>query len=328
MCRPAVQTPAPAQKPSPATPPPPPVDPAITPPASGNPKPVAATNAATDIYMEEIAGLELVRVNGGCYAMGCGPWSPDCDEDERPVHEVCVDDFWISLYEVTNEQYVTFLNDVNTRGPNGERWFQTESENPEEARITGEVGHHRVTSGYEKHPVACVSWYGANAYVRWLSKKTGRSYSLPTEAEWEYAARSGGRSEPYAGGDNVDRFAWYSGNSGDSLTHSVGQLDPNGLGIFDMSGNVWEWVADGYSDTAYLKHTRKNPLVDLLTGTEGPEKGIRGGSWRYAKSRCRTTNRGSHAITASTNDLGFRVVMRPKKGRMIFDRNLVCRLCR
>jgi formylglycine-generating enzyme len=111
----------------------------------------------------------------------------------------------------------------------------------------------------ESCPVESVSWNDVQEFIKKLNQQTGKTYRLPTEAEWEYAARSGGKSEKYSGGNNVDSVAWYNGNSG-KQTHPVGRKQPNGLGIYDMSGNVWEWVEDIYSNSAYRAHNRNNPI--------------------------------------------------------------------
>lgn len=123
-------------------------------------------------------------------------------------------------------------------------------------------------------PLVCVSWNDTQVFNGWFSRKGGKSYRLPTEAEWEYAARSGGKREKYAGGDDLDRIAWYSSNSG-SKTRPVGTKAPNGLGLYDMSGNVWEWCQDWYGENYYGESPKNNP--------PGPSNGqyrvLRGGSW-------------------------------------------------
>jgi formylglycine-generating enzyme required for sulfatase activity len=127
-------------------------------------------------------------------------------------------------------------------------------------------------------------------------------FRLPSEAQWEYACRSGGKSEKYSGGDNVDTVAWYSSNSGPS-TQSVGTKSANGLGIYDMSGNVYEWVEDIYNESAYRRHERKNPIV----GSGGSDRVGRGGSWNDKPGDVRCANRSHGGPASRDNYLGFRL---------------------
>ena len=122
------------------------------------------------------------------------------------------------------------------------------------------------------YPVEQVSWNDIQEFILKLSNQSGKSYRLPTEAEWEYAARSGGKEEKYAGGSNLDAVAWYDGNSGNS-THPVAQKRPNGLGIYDMSGNVWEWCQDWYGEKYYGNSPHSNPTGPL----SGSDRVYRGG---------------------------------------------------
>jgi formylglycine-generating enzyme required for sulfatase activity len=146
-------------------------------------------------------------------------------------------------------------------------------------------------------PVERVSWDDAQLFIKKLNQLTGKKYRLPTEAEWEYAARSGGRFERFAGGDNADALAWYGANSG-RTTHPVGQKKPNGLGLYDMSGNVWQWVSDKWYDT------------DARTGT----RVIRGGSWNDPPEDVQAALRGLHAASGTrSNRIGFRLVEASKQ---------------
>ena len=199
-------------------------------------------------WREPITGMEFVWVPGGCYQMGCSGLT--CSGPEKPLHKVCIDGFWIGKTEVTQGQ-----------------WQKMMGNNPSSFK-----------SG-EDHPVEMVSWDDAKELIRKLNEKsiTGESFRLPTEAEWEYACRSGGRDEEYAGDSDVGAVAWYWVNSG-KKTHPVGNKQPNGLGLFDMSGNVWEWCEDIYSDKAYSKHQSRNP-VNADKDYGGAHRVIRGGSW-------------------------------------------------
>jgi formylglycine-generating enzyme required for sulfatase activity len=184
--------------------------------------------------------MDFVLVKGGCYQMG---------DANAVFHEVCVDDFYIGKYEVTQAQ-----------------WSAIRGNNPSYSSNCG-----------DNCPVEQVSWNDIQEFIRELSQQTGKTYRLPTEAEWEYAAQSGGKSEKYAGTSSeaeLGDYAWYDKNSG-SKTHPVGQKKPNGLGIYDMTGNVWEWCSDWYDESYYKNSPKDNP--------QGPSNGStrvrRGGSW-------------------------------------------------
>jgi formylglycine-generating enzyme required for sulfatase activity len=243
----------------------------------------ADTPTAGQIWKEPLTGMEFVWVPGGCYEMGCGNWTSDCAGDEKHVHEVCVDSFWMGKTEVTQGQ-----------------WKQIMGENPSEFK----KGDH--------YPVEAVSWPEIEKFALKLSSlsKSVNGFRLPTEAEWEYACRSGGKPQKYAGGRDLDPVAWYQGNS-DNSTHPVTTKAPNGLGLFDMNGNVHEWVADTYRAYAYSKHERNNPLFR----EEGYTKVYRGGSWdskqKYTRCGARSYDIGLQHWRLPpyrNNDLGFRLV--------------------
>lgn len=187
---------------------------------------------------------KMIRIPGGNFMMG----SENGESDEKPVHEVTVSTFYLAQTEVTVGQYNTFCT------------------------ATGK----KLKSGDKSYPVTYVSWHDAVAYCEWLSQETGDTYRLPTEAEWEFAARGGntgkGSNYTYAGGNDVDQVGWYSSNSG-SGTHPVGQKRSNALGLYDMSGNVWEWCQDWYG--SYSSGSQTDP-----TGpTRGDRRVYRGGGW-------------------------------------------------
>ncbi|HDP98542.1 MAG TPA: hypothetical protein ENN22_05075, partial [bacterium] len=155
---------------------------------------------------------DMVFVAGGTFMMGSNEY-----DNEKPIHKVYVDDFYIGKYEVTQKQ-----------------WFEIMGSNP--SRFKG-----------DNLPVERVSWNDVQEFIRKLNAKTGGNFRLPTEAEREYASRGGSRSAhfKYSGSNNVDNVAWYDNNSG-RKTHPVGTKQPNELGLYDMSGNVWEWCSDWY----------------------------------------------------------------------------------
>ena len=220
--------------------------------------------------LESITGMTFVKVSGGCFQMG----SNSGESDEKPVHEVCLDDFWMGKYEVTQGQ-----------------WEKIMGNNPSNFKKG------------DKHPVEQVSWNDAQKYLKKLSGRSSGRFRLPTEAEWEFACRSGGKSEKYSGGNDVGRVAWYNGNSGGE-THQVGTKVANGLGLYDMSGNVWEWVQDIYAKKAYGKHGRNDPIYE----GSGSYRVFRGGSWLSYAWGPRCANRAINDPGFSPDSLGFRVV--------------------
>jgi formylglycine-generating enzyme required for sulfatase activity len=242
------------------------------------------TPSAEKIWKEPVTGMEFVWVPGGCYQMGCGSWTDDCSSDEKPVHEVCVDGFWMGKTEVTQGQ-----------------WEQVMKDNPAEFKKG------------DNYPVERVRYQEVEKFAEKLSSSTTSTHKfrLPTEAEWEYAARSGGKPEKYAGGDDLNRLAWHHGNSNGSA-HPVATKESNGLGLFDMNGNVNEWCADTYRAWAYKKHERNNPLFR----DEGYTRVYRGGSWNSKSKSARCSVRSYEtgidrppSIAYRSNDLGFRLVM-------------------
>ncbi len=189
---------------------------------------------------------ETILVEGGTFRMGSD--DKNADDDEQPIHSVTLSDFSIGKYEVTNAQFCAFLNEKGNQKEGRAEWINLEgSYRNEKCRISKRSNRFEVERGYEDHPVIYVSWYGARAFCNWLKGKTGKNYQLPTEAQWEFAARGGNKSRgyKYAGSDNLDIVGWYDDNSGGG-THKVGQKRSNELGIYDMSGNVWEWCQDWY----------------------------------------------------------------------------------
>jgi len=218
--------------------------------------------------------IEMVLVKGGCFQMG--DTFGDGATDEKPVHEVCVDDFHIGKYEVTQAQ-----------------WEAVMGANPSEFKKGGE------------YPVEFVSWNDVQDFIGKLNAMTGRRYRLPTEAEWEYAARSGGKKEKYAGTSDegsLGGFAWYDSNSR-SATHPFGLKTANSLGIYDMSGNVWEWVQDWYGEYYYKNSPRENPQGP----SRGDKKVFRGGSWKYYEWYVRTPYRDRNEPTFRDSLHGFRL---------------------
>jgi formylglycine-generating enzyme required for sulfatase activity/predicted Ser/Thr protein kinase len=256
------------------------------------------TNSNED-YEEETPdyNIEMVQIPGGTFQMG----SNDGEDDEKPIHSVTVNDFYIGKYEVTNAEFAAFLNVKGNQEEGGTTWLEIESSN---CLIEKSNGDFKARTRYENHPVIYVSWYGAKAYCRWLSETIQQNYRLPTEAEWEYAAKGGNKSNgyKYSGSDNVDEVAWYRGNSNPKI-HSIGAKKANELGIYDMSGNVLEWCNDWY-DTDYHNSSSNNPEEV----SNGNSRVLRGGSWYHLSNNCRVVSRDYSNPYIRLDDFGFRVV--------------------
>ena len=216
---------------------------------------------------------EMVFVRGGTFQMG----SLDGQRDERPVHDVTLDDFFIGKYEVTQEQWRQIMNSDPT-----------------------DMIFKRCING----PVNAVSWIDIQEFIIRLNEKKGTKYRLPTEAEWEYAARGGGKSKgyKYSGSDYADNVAWYRSNSGNQVL-PVGTKLPNELGIYDMSGNVFEFCSDYYSKDYYNISPKENPQGPIT----GNRKVLRGGRWGFSKYRLKTTYRDSHSLGYCDFGVGFRL---------------------
>lgn len=240
------------------------------------------TETAWDINMK------MIWVEGGDFLMGCTSEQSDCESGEQNVRRVTVDGFYIGMLEVTQSQWEKVVGTSIDQQKSKAGGSSTPGVGPD-------------------YPMYYVSWDEAMEFCRLLSNKTGKTYTLPTEAQWEFAARGGNKNEgaKYAGSNMIDAVGWYTDNSGGS-THIVGSKRANALGIYDMSGNVWEWCKDWYSNS-YVSNDTNNPI--------GPSSGsyrvFRGGSWYYSASGCRVAYRGRNSPGARGNGLGFRVVCIP-----------------
>lgn len=248
------------------------------------------TVKANPDYIENAFGInmKMIWVEGGDFLMGCSSEQSNCEKDEDYVRRVTVDGYWMGMCEVTQSQWEKVMGTII---------YQQKSE--ANASKTYGVG--------PDYPMYYVSWDEAMEFCRMLSNKTGKTYTLPTEAQWEYAARGGNKSDgtKYAGSNMIDEVAWYSKNSGSS-THPVGTKRGNALGIYDMSGNVYEWCKDWYGNS-YVSYGPNNP-----TGpSSGSKRVIRGGSWRINANASRVSDRDNDAPDGRNGDLGFRVVLVP-----------------
>src|SRR3990170_6736051 len=276
--------------------------------------------------------MEMVFIKGGCFQMGnifaneennkkvpaynkgsslFGDGNDGEFNDEVPVHEVCVDDFYIGKYEVTIAEFEKFVNetgyvsDAEKRGgcfgKVGYKWRKRRDFN------WSKVDFPQT----DRHPTVCISYNDTKEFIKWLNEKLVVSeanpsgkYRLPTEAEWEYTARSGGKAEKWAGTNNeseLSDYGWYNKNS-KGKTHPAGNKKSNGLGLYDMTGNVWEWVQDWYDENYYNSSPKNNP--------QGPTSGSyhihRGGSWYFSSHHARITSRHPYTPDYRCYSLGFR----------------------
>lgn len=240
----------------------------------------------------------MVFIRGGCYEMG--DTFGDGEINEKPVHEVCVDDFQMGKSEVTVGAFRAFVAATGYRTEaetDGGCYYYDDGKWKKDAEKNW-----RRPGGFsqtDKDPVGCVSWNDATKYVSWKKKTTGKGYRLPTEAEWEYAARSGGKKEKYAGISSqsaLGDYAWYRGNA-NKKSHPVGEKRPNGLGLYDMTGNVWEWVSDWHD----------NYKLSPTGPSGGPYRVLRGGSWSDRPQYLRASYRYGGTPSYRVSLIGFRL---------------------
>ena len=219
--------------------------------------------------------------------------SDEGENDERPVHIVYLDSFYIDKTEVSNAQFAQFLNEQGNQEENGVTWLDIEDR---EGTITESGGRYQPKGGYAHHPVTEVTWYGAVAYCEWAGRR------LPTEAEWEKAAR-GTDARTYPWGEGIDcNHANYSACIGETTEVGSYPLGASPYGALDMAGNVWEWVSDWAYDHYYAASPGSNP--------QGPDSGssrmVRGGSLHNADRRVRAAVRFSNDPFNSLSSMGFR----------------------
>ena len=239
--------------------------------------PTAMSRQERDRIIQNLIA-NMVYVEGGTFTMGAtSEQGRDANSDEKPPHQVTLSSFYICKFEVTQAL-----------------WKLVMGTNPSNYK------------GNSLLPIENVSWNNCQEFIRKLNAMTGKHFRLPTEAEWEYAARGGKRSKGYiyAGSNNLDEVAWYGDNSG-SITHPVGTKAPNELGLYDMSGNVLEWCQDLYDSSYYNFSPQNNPL--------GPSSGSirinRGGSFSCSVAGCRKTYRFYSAPWNTHSDLGLRLAL-------------------
>ena len=222
--------------------------------------------------------FDMAEVEGGTFTMGATEeQGSDVSDNEKPAHQVTLSPYYIGKTEVTQEL-----------------WEAVMGSNPS------------FFSGNKNRPVENVSWDDCQVFINKLNRLTGKRFRLPTEAEWEYAARGGKKSKgyKYSGSNTIDAVAWYDTNSA-GTTHPVASKAPNELGLYDMSGNVWEWCSDWYGKSYYEESPEPNPI--------GPEIGTlrvkRGGDWYFSANKCRVSFRNSNSQHYQTSENGLRLVL-------------------
>ena len=232
--------------------------------------------ASSNVLPITVKGVtfNMIKVDGGTFTMGATSEQEDPDKNEKPTHQVTLSSYYIGETEVTQALWKAVMG-------NNPSYFKGDN-----------------------LPVEKVSWEDCQTFIGKLNDLTGKSFRLPTEAEWEYAARGGNRSNhtQYSGGSMIDDVAWYYGNSG-SKTHSVKTKKPNELGLYDMSGNVWEWCQDW--NGSYSSNAQTNPT--------GPDSGsfrvLRGGSWGDFDGFCRSSFRCNDSPGNRYYNLGLRLAL-------------------
>jgi formylglycine-generating enzyme required for sulfatase activity len=238
--------------------------------------------AAQEIVFAPRGGYELVRIPGGEFLMGSPDSEEERDKNEGPQHPVRVPDFYLGRYPVTNEEYSRFLSE-NSKAPEPAYWADRQYNQPRQS-------------------VVGVSWEDARQYAHWAGLQ------LPSEAQWEYACRAGTRTPYYTGDtqEDLDRAGWYDKNSGGML-HPVGQKEPNVFGLYDMHGNVWEWIEDDYHENYDGAPNDGRAWIDEPKGSL--YRVLRGGSWVNFVGYCRAAHRGWFEPSYRTCFTGFRLAM-------------------
>lgn len=240
---------------------------------------------------DPLTGMKFVYVKGGCYPMG--DTFADPDSHGMSVHETCVNDFWLGRYEVTQGEW---------------------------AQVMSTVANPSAFQNGLRYPVESVSWQDAQNFIKELTLQSGRQYRLPTEAEWEYAARGGGKHIRFGTGKDVigpddanfdagEKYKEPYSRSGEyrKSTLEVGRFAPNSLGLYDMSGNVWEWCSDWYGEDYYISASRDNPRGPA----SGSHRVFRGGSWYCSPGHVRAVFRDGGLPNLRAAHLGLRLVLVP-----------------
>ncbi len=241
-------------------------------------KPLTRPGEVKPVPTEVIQEIEanMINIPAGTFVMGCvNEQDSACYYWEKPSHKVSISSFYLNKYDVTQKEWEA----VTGKTP----WF---------------------SKACADCPVENISWYDAQVFINKLNQITGRNYRLPTEAEWEYAAGGGNKSHGYkfSGSNNPDEVAWYDKNSS-KQSHPVGQKKPNELGLYDMSGNVFQWCSDWFDEKYYTSSPSDNPVGPRT----GAYRAVRGGSWWSEVNQGRTICRDRYPSDAKDDDVGIRL---------------------
>jgi len=240
----------------------------------------AKNTAPLDPKMAEaIKSIEskMVTIQGGTFTMGCvNQQDTDCINWEKPRHTVTLSEFKIGKYDVTQKEWKTIMGTT----PSGKYCAEC--------------------------PVVNVTWFEAQEFINKLNQMSGKNYRLPTEAEWEYAAKGGDKAHGYkfSGANEAEMVAWYDSIISKEI-HPVGQKKPNELGLYDMSGDVWQWCSDWFDPKFYSNSPSNNPAGPSIATKD---RVVRGGSWWGPMRDCRVANRDKFAPESKDDDVGFRLV--------------------
>ncbi len=250
-------------------------------------------------YTDTIPGtdvtFEMVPIPGGTFTMGSPESEEGREEVEGPQFTVTVEPFWMAKTEVTWAQYKTYMRMYSVLKQFESKQIRRVTDDNRIDAVTAPTALYDPSFTYEfgedpQLPAVTMTQYAAKQFTKWLSGITGEQYRLPTEAEWEYACRAGSKTA-YSFGDNpaqLDEYAWHAGNS-DYQPHLVAQKKPNAWGLYDMHGNVWEWVIDEYSEDGYKRFAGKTLKASdaVVWPTKAYPRVVKGGSWDDEADRCR-----------------------------------------
>jgi sulfatase modifying factor 1 len=289
--------------------------------AAADPVTDAGAGVSPEDLVLDLGGgtLETRKVTHGSFTMGGVPGDPGHEKDEEPAHQVTITkDFWIGKYPVTRGQFAKFVadtryvTDAEKGQAGGAGWDGKPVDGGKVAGLVQKKDFTWRSPGFtqtDTHPVVLVSYGDATAFVGWASRKSGKRVRLPTEAEWEFAARAG-TTTAWSGGAAAEAepaaYGWFKTNAGNG-TRPVGQKKANPLGVFDMSGNVMEWCRDIFAP--YREGAVADPETTAVTGNEPERRVLRGGSWYRDPKRGRSAARYKNAPGARNADNGFRVVV-------------------
>lgn len=278
---------------------------------------------ATDIQVrsdKKIASdrfeIEFVFVEGSCFEMGCIDGDETCDQNAKPAHSVCVDSYWMAATEVTNRQFQEFVKAYKKdKTKNRRANIEIESEGKISSSPTIPLRRkdiHEIPLDLLDHPATNVSWFAAKALANWLSTRSGFAVRLPTEAEWEHACRSGRQTNLFGTQDGQWSYDIANYTSNDNYynwikTFPVGSFPSNHFGLFDLSGNVWEWCEDWYDDFFYAASSEKSPIQNQ----NGEYRVVRGGAYDSVAQGLRCTTRNRRWPDMKSSDVGIRLVISP-----------------